>query len=175
MDEMGELLESILSEDIESVREIIAADKRFLPLACKLGNLEIVKLLLEAGADINKRGRGGETALHAALCPDREKNVGRFNLVALLLNAGADPKVAYVGADSALHYAVRVGNRDIVALLLRHGANMRHPGEKGETPLGLAAKLKRLDLVDFMENFRPKMEVASAACAEAPARKKFHP
>lgn len=38
-----------------------------LEVACKKGNLKIIQMLLEAGANINEGGHGGIIATHTAL------------------------------------------------------------------------------------------------------------
>jgi ankyrin repeat protein len=52
-------------------------------LASEYGNIEIVKLLLEAGVDVNTKTKKGETALIYAL------NNGYTEIVNLLKKAGA--------------------------------------------------------------------------------------
>ena len=55
-----------------------------LVVAASMGHTEVVALLLEHGADINRKGRNGGTALHAAAF------LGRAETVKLLLDKGAD-------------------------------------------------------------------------------------
>jgi ankyrin repeat protein len=49
------------------------------------GDLEIVRMILERGADVNARQQNDYTALHGAA------GAGRMDLVELLLAHGADP------------------------------------------------------------------------------------
>ena len=58
-----------------------------LHLAVIDGNAEMVKVLLEAGADPNARDGDSETPLHHAA------RSGNAEIVRLLLDAGADPDV----------------------------------------------------------------------------------
>mmetsp|Transcript_32798 Transcript_32798/g.75875 ORF Transcript_32798/g.75875 Transcript_32798/m.75875 type:complete len:186 (+) Transcript_32798:3-560(+) len=54
--------------------------------ACRIGNAESVRLLIDAGAHVNTRGYWGETALHyAALQPA----ASTAEVIGLLLDAGA--------------------------------------------------------------------------------------
>lgn len=63
-----------------------------LPAACRDGDLELARLLLSAGADVNARDKSGETPLH------RAAEEGRTDVVRLLPEAGADSEVADAGA-----------------------------------------------------------------------------
>lgn len=63
-----------------------------LPAACRDGDLELARLLLSAGADVNARDKSGETPRH------RAAEEGRTDVVRLLPEAGADSEVADAGA-----------------------------------------------------------------------------
>jgi ankyrin repeat protein len=88
-------------------------------------NDEIVRLLVEAGADVNARGTSGEVEL-----PDwfytplwRAAHDGRMASVRLLVERGAD--VNYIspdGSNQALKTAAENDRQDVCAYLLEHGA-----------------------------------------------------
>lgn len=74
-------------------------------------NVEISRLLLDAGADPNHRQQQGFTALHsAALHGDRE-------LVELLLEAGADPGLPSDDGRSAADFAAEGGHPELAERL----------------------------------------------------------
>jgi len=75
--------------------------------------------LLDAGADVNARARGGVTALHLAA------DAGDAGLVSLLLARGAvvDPVLAPWNATPA-HLAVVQGHDTVVEMLSRAGADL---------------------------------------------------
>lgn len=109
-----------------------------------------VQALLEAGADPNRPGAGGQAPVHAAaFAPDpaplrevlshggdpdlRNPETGTTPLmqailgrhaeqVALLLRAGADPNLADLKRDTPLHVAARTNDGDTILQLLRRGA-----------------------------------------------------
>jgi len=76
--------------------------------AAKKGDLAVVEVLLEAGANPNACCCSCVTALHRAI----EK--GHTAMVARLLDGGADPGLWYDGRMSTLELARRTGNREIV-------------------------------------------------------------
>ncbi len=89
-----EIFAAINTNDFEQVRAIVAADKSalsqtskgLLPLhfAINLRKTDMIKLLLELGADINGMAENGQTPLHFALA---RRNDGA---AAQLIEAGAD-------------------------------------------------------------------------------------
>ena len=116
------------------------------------GHMDLVRYLVERGADINGIGYGDNTPLMAAA------NQGNPQAVKLLLNVGADPNLASpVTGETPLHastaHAYQEGMLDCVRLLLSAGANpnvkakagmptdryYRDTRLVGETPLHLAA------------------------------------
>lgn len=74
--------------------------ERPLHMAVALGHAEMVKILLDAGADPNAKGGTAEhSPLHAAV------QNGNVEIVALLLNAGADPNARDKQGRTALDMA----------------------------------------------------------------------
>ena len=57
-------------------------------IGCSMGRQEVVKVLLEAGADVDKAGEDGVTPLMLAVAGDHEA------VVKVLLDAGADVNLA---------------------------------------------------------------------------------
>ena len=70
-----------------------------LIIAASEGSNEIVKLLLQARANINKRNRAGHTALMLAA-----RN-GHAETVKILIDAGAEVMMADIKGNTALHFA----------------------------------------------------------------------
>ncbi len=106
------------------------------------GTLDLIKLLLSHGADINQTypDIGGATPLLCSLFNDQ------LEAARLLLDSGADPNIRGDEGDSALRWSVEVGNHEMAALLLSKGAwrTMDESGPiEGRTALGMA--VHRLD------------------------------
>ncbi|RDK39595.1 ankyrin [Aspergillus phoenicis ATCC 13157] len=90
-----------------------------LHAAARKGKEDIVKLLLDDGANVNAKGEVyGEklTALHAA------SKAGHLGVVQALLDKGADVNAQCEYQGTALKDALRYGKREIVQLLLDRGA-----------------------------------------------------
>ncbi|OAQ96800.1 hypothetical protein LLEC1_07072 [Akanthomyces lecanii] len=82
--------------------------------ACQIGNLHIVELLLDYGADISSNNPLGNSTLIIAA------KSGRLSIVRLLLERGADVEEAAENGDTPLMMAARNGHCGIVDILIRH-------------------------------------------------------
>lgn len=108
--------------------------------ACRNGQKNIVKLLLERGGiDLNRRDAEGNTPLHY-VCRQ-----GFRDLAALLLDRGADPSQANNRSETPLHTAARSGNREIIARLVEAGADPDASDREGCTPLMRLVENRRTD------------------------------
>jgi len=123
-----------------------------LMLSARNGRLDLVRLLLDWGADANTPDKDGTNALmHAA-------QVGSLDLATLLLDRRADVNARDEGGFSALMYAAKLMyaprqvHRDLVTLLLDRGADVNAEAEAlgGATALMLAAVNGHLDIVTLL-------------------------
>ncbi|MCF8197294.1 MAG: ankyrin repeat domain-containing protein [Sulfuritalea sp.] len=97
------------------------------------GNVPMMELFAERGADINKTNAIGEQALlHAAW-------KGHLSAVRWLVEHGAS--LNRQGKQwAALHYAVFAGHIDVARYLLQQGADINALSTNGSTPLMMAAR-----------------------------------
>lgn len=99
--------------------------------AVEEGYIEIVRLLIESGVNLNAKDVNGYTPLHIAV----ERNFSE--IAKLLIKSGADLNSKGVGLleETPLHLAIKEGNNEMVKLLLESGADVNARDSDGETPL----------------------------------------
>lgn len=106
--------------------------------AASHGHADMVKMLLQAGADISATNKRGFTSLHvAARC-------NRAATVSTLLQAGAYCNAVCSKGRTSLHWAVDANALDAVTLLLEVGAEADTADNDGYTPMDLATEKKYL-------------------------------
>jgi len=104
-------------------------------------DLEVVKYLLEHGADATLYMADRQTPIHAALS-GRASEAQAIELIKLLQKAGTDVNVVAlinheeeIRGGSALHYAVRKRYKDVIKLLASFGIDMNAVDQDGLTAL----------------------------------------
>lgn len=90
---------------------------------------EVVKLLLQHGADPNAVDEDANTPLH------RAATIGQNRIVDMLMGAGASAAKSDGNGTTAVHLAALNGHNTVLATLARHGADLAAPNELGQTPL----------------------------------------
>ncbi len=142
--------------DVDRVRTIIkeeaqqALNKHAMRAAAGYGRTEIVKLLLDGGADPEDADYGGLTVSYFAI----EYPV----VLKVLFGAGADPKVTvdYHGngngphGSTLLHEAADKGCVESSKLLLSRGVNTDATTPEGFTPLHVACCRGHAAMVEFL-------------------------
>ena len=107
------------------------------------GNIDMMRLFISRGADINRMNGNGETALILAAWR------GQLEAVRWLIDRGARinaPPLHW----SALHYAVFAGHRDVVDYLLAQGADINARSTNGSSVLMMAIYEGREDLARLL-------------------------
>jgi ankyrin repeat protein/L-ascorbate metabolism protein UlaG (beta-lactamase superfamily) len=175
----GEIHEAIQANDVARVKQILAADPgatnerdnsqfRELPIhiVAATGNVEIARLLLDAGADVDAGDSDNSTALGVAamrrqgelvtLFIERGANVNHRDrkadcplsfavygrdeaIIQQLVDAGADLWYRSPQGETLLHHACGRGLTEFVTYLLDHGAEVNALSEGAGFPIGNAA------------------------------------
>ncbi|OAA59296.1 Ankyrin repeat-containing domain protein [Cordyceps fumosorosea ARSEF 2679] len=109
--------------------------------AVSFGNIDMAKVLLNAGADIFAQDKDGRTALHAASL------MGRLELMQVFLDRGVDVNVRDSLNRTPLHEAACNSDARAVQILLKRGADRRAQDKKAKTALHVGSLAGRLDVV----------------------------
>jgi len=136
-----------------------------------------LKILMEAGIDINKRFVHEDTALHVYAKKGKKQEalllikhgadinaknrigetplsvaigVGGVEIMECLISAGADIRAVDRHGNSALHVACDKGDKDLVERLLDKGASAFSENYIRQSALQNAISAKRLDIVDLI-------------------------
>ncbi|XP_014663506.1 PREDICTED: ankyrin repeat domain-containing protein 50-like, partial [Priapulus caudatus] len=113
--------------------------------AVREGKKAAVRILLSHGANPNATDSHGQTSLYDAA------RSGRLDIMRLLLEAGADPNVAQkMSGETPLVRAAWVGKKAMVRMLLSHGANPNAADSYGDTSLNYAACFGLLDIMRLL-------------------------
>lgn len=156
---MTAVMKAVQKNDVAAIDKLIAggADVNELDggdaplvMAAYLGHSEIVRKLLEAGADVKAVDPSMKaTALHAAAY------AGRTEAARLLIEHGIDidkqgPRNGY----TALHDAIWQNNIDTAKVIIEGGANLALKSHDGETPLEFAKSKRRKEIIALIEQAR---------------------
>ena len=159
--ESSPLIVSIRSEDAYSVRSLIDSGEdvnamsqdlignqywKLTPLirASISGNLEIMQMLINAGADVNGIDEWGDTPLMAAAA------FGHVEAAKLLISSGANLDAKKPDETTALMIAARRGNYEVLKTLITAGADPNIGLGTGDTALSLAAGAGNVVMVKLL-------------------------
>ena len=107
-----------------------------LVIAAGTGNTELVRSLIEQGANIEAHAVDDWTPLTAA------SRGGHVEVVKILLKSHANINAVEGGGNTALFWAVFNGHTEVVKVLLQHGADTAKKAENGRLPVDVASEKK---------------------------------
>jgi ankyrin repeat protein len=146
-----------------------------LLLALNLGHFDVARLLIARGADVRAATSGKVTSLMelADALPPPALHAEQLELAETLVNRGVaiDERRAGPGTTALMMASIH-GNKDLVQLLLRLGADARLEDNKGQTALTFARKKGRADVVELLlaASAAPASTLQAAACTASPAQ-----
>ena len=97
------------------------------------GDFNEFSRLVDAGIDLSRNNRLGETPLYVAA----EK--GQLEMAKLLIARGADAKARTPNGETVLHAAAMIESTSLMTALIEAGADKNSANNDGETPLHWAA------------------------------------
>ena len=117
-------------------------------LAAAAGDVDIMRILLDAGADPRLTLKDGTTALMLAAGSGRtqdyrsaQEQANALEAVKLTAKLGLDVNAANAAGRTAVHGAAGVGANPTIKFLAEKGANLEKADRRGLTPYGIAAGL----------------------------------
>jgi ankyrin repeat protein len=108
----------ISQDDSELLRLILESHppqnmlQGFLMHAVSVGNIYMIRILLDQGVDVNTTDYDGNTPLHLAVKNYIDEYLS-IDIIKLLFESGADPKIINVFGETPATYVLRLGYRDL--------------------------------------------------------------
>lgn len=158
-----ELIEAAKIGDVAEVRRLLDSGVNILSRdqindtalhwSCFEGYLEVTKLLLQRGVDVNVVGSNRRTPLFDS-CDN-----GHLSVIKLLLEQGADVNVVDNDGWTPLHRRCHNRNRDIIRLLLDYRADTTLLDNDGRTALSYLHPHHREDIEAYIQELEQQREL----------------
>ena len=135
---LRDLAEHLIADHPEHINA--RSEVGFAPIhaAARKGHVDVLRLLLEHGADVDSQTVHKQTPLHWAAWA-AEVDVGQY-----LLDCGADINAQNKFHETPLYLAARDGRVGFTRMLLERGARIDVPHGQGKTPLHYAVEWGRI-------------------------------
>ncbi|XP_067660154.1 putative ankyrin repeat protein RF_0381 [Haliotis asinina] len=140
-----EIIKYILNQDIVDIdsQDINGQTPAMIPASN--GNMDVLEILVEAGADLSLEREDGETILHVA-CEWEHIEIIEY----LLTHSHVDINSRDGDDCTPAMMAAREGNEDIFFLLVAHGADLTVRNDAGDNILNLACDGDNIHIVKYV-------------------------
>jgi ankyrin repeat protein len=142
-----------INEAIRNGADVNAMSCGITPLmmSASNSNIEVMTILLKAGADVNAKGEAGLTPLMKAVWMDTSPEVITF-----LFKAGADVNAKGEGGMTPLMWAAKsyYANPEVLITLLKFGADPKARDVLGRMPIYYASENEKLintEIIQLLE------------------------
>ncbi|KAF5700246.1 ankyrin protein 1 [Fusarium globosum] len=140
--------------DAKADVNVIYHENKTTPLLEACPHPEIVRILLEHGADINKGNPDSRTALNFAICSNN------LATVQVLLEAKTKPDINAATIYEDLRIVIPNGYIEIVEAMLEAGVDVNNTNENGESLLAWAIKLNAPSgMIRKILEYNPDLEI----------------
>jgi ankyrin repeat protein len=129
----------------------IAEKQGFYPIhgATHNGFIEVIKVMLKHGIDINTQSKDSTTPLYYSLGYTGQKT--NINLVKFLLAEGANPNIEHKNGHYPIHAAINSKDIDVLQLFIKNNEDANKTGASGTTPLYFAVNyIGDIDIIDYL-------------------------
>lgn len=116
-----------------------------LMAACVVGEVRVVSDMIAAGANVNRRTSGGDTALSVCVAAQSRNAV---EIAGVLIDHGAKVNTVVDNGETPLNDAITLGEQSMASLLIDHGADLNHGAGTDGTPLMTASAFGERAIVE---------------------------
>jgi hypothetical protein len=139
-----------------------------LHMAACSGDVSMIKLLIEKGANINAKNIYGTTPLHAASIRNR------VEAIRVLVELGADVVVKNNGSETPLHSASFCNNVEAIRVLVELGADVNAKDGNGGTPLQSASLSNHVEAIRVLVELGADVNTRNLGGDETPLHTASH-
>ena len=150
-----EIIDAVKSNDLNTVKSIIEEDKNqvnthdnrncyAIHYACNIDSVDIVRYLVENGANINVQDVDGDIPISWALAR------GHKDIAKLLIEKGADLNISNNNGYTLLHWAAFSSDGEIAQLFIDKGVNLNTVDFEHKTALHHAGERENVEVAKVL-------------------------